>query len=262
MAFAARIAGIIYNILGKTGVGKSTLLSALLRQDLLHGEGIVLLDPHGQLVEDLIPLVQHHRSKDLIYLNPADPASQLTFNPLTQVPAEKRSLACSGILDIFKQRWPDFWGPRTEHLLRHCLLTLLELPFSTLADILRLFEEPVFVPQVLPYIGNAQVRRFWEYEYLAYTARFRTEAISPIQNKLGSFLADSVLRRLLGQSSSSFNLRQIMDEGKVLLVNLPQGRLGSDHVALLGGLLLSQLCVTGLTRADSGLSGSRLSISQ
>ncbi len=237
-------------LIGKTGTGKSTLLETMIRQDIEVGRGVALFDPHGDLVERVVALVQEKRKGDLVYFNVPDAMMPLGFNPLESVPPAKRAVAASGMLEVFKKIWAESWGPRLEHILRNALLALLDQPQVTLADILRLMDEPGFRRIAASRVRNAQVRNFWLREYENYPARFRAEAIAPIQNKVGAFLADPVLNAILTQPKSAFDLRRIMDEGRILLVNLAKGKIGEDSAALLGALLVSRIGLTGLSRAD------------
>jgi hypothetical protein len=237
-------------VLGKTGTGKSTLLETLARQDLAYGRGFALLDPHGDLVERVLAAVPPQRRESLIYMNVPDTTRPMGFNPLEAVPPEKRALAASGLLDVFKKLWADSWGPRLEHILRNALLALFDQPSATLADILRLLDDGDFRRHVAERTPNAQVRRFWLTEFERYPAHFRAEAVAPVQNKVGAFLANPVLNRILTQPTSAFDLRTVMDEGKVLLVNLAKGKLGEDTAALLGSLLVSRIGLAALSRAD------------
>jgi hypothetical protein len=237
-------------VIGKTGVGKSTLLGTMVRQDIGAGHGLALFDPHGDLAERVLACLPEKRQDDLIYFNVPDRARPLGFNPLESVPTEKRPLAASGMLEVFKKIWHDSWGPRTEHILRNALLALLDQPQATLADILRLMDDSVFRRIAASRVHNAQVRSFWLREYENYPARFRAEAIAPIQNKVGAFLADPILNVIVTRPKSAFDLRTIMDEGRILLVNLAKGKIGEDVAALLGALLVSRIGLAGLSRSD------------
>lgn len=237
-------------VVGKTGTGKSTLLETLMRHDLNAGQGFALLDPHGDLVERVRAAVPSERADDVIYVDVPDPADAFAFNPLETRPPAERALAVSGVLDAFKKIWADTWGPRMEHILRNALLTLSDQPEATLADILRLLHEPLFRRQALAHVASPQVCDFWIQEYEQYPWRLRTEATAPIENKVGAFLTHPVLNRIFSQPHSSFQARQVMDEGKILLVNLAKGRLGEDAASLLGALLVSHLGLAGLARAD------------
>jgi type IV secretory pathway TraG/TraD family ATPase VirD4 len=238
-------------ILGKTGTGKSTLLETLIRQDLKAGVGLALLDPHGDLVEKVLACVPEERRADLIYFNVPDRAHPLGFNPLEHVAPAQRPLAASQLLEVFKKLWSEFWGPRTEHILRNALLTLLDQPEATLPDILRLLDEAAFRKRVAERVANSQVRHFWLHEYESYTKRFRLEAIAPLQNKVGAFLANPLLQQILTQPRSSFAMREVIDSGKILLVNLAKGRIGEDTAALLGALLVTKIGLAALSRADT-----------
>jgi hypothetical protein len=244
-------------LIGKTGTGKSTLLETLILQDLAHGHGLALLDPHGDLVDRVRSQIPAGRQDDLIDFNVPEPAGRLGFNPLERVAREKRPLAAAGMLEVFKKIWADSWGPRLEHILRNALLTLLDQPEPTLADVLRLLRDADYRGRAVARTENAQVRDFWLREYARYPANFRAEAIAPIQNKVGAFLADPVLNGILTQPRSAFDLRDVMDSGKILLVNLAKGRLGEDPAALLGALLVSRLGLAALSRAELSPSARR-----
>lgn len=237
-------------IIGKSGVGKSTLLETLIRQDIENGEGLALLDPHGDLVEKVLKTIPERRKADLIYFDVPDRTNALGFNPLESVAPEKRSLAAAGLLDAFKKIWSESWGPRLEHILRNAFLALLEQPEATLADVLRLLDDHAFRREVSSRVSNSQVRDFWLREYENYPLRLRAEAIAPIQNKVGAFLTDPLLNRILTQQRSAFDLRRVMDDGKILLVNLAKGKIGADASALLGALLVTKIGLAGLSRAD------------
>src|ERR1051325_6973805 len=207
-------------LIGKTGAGKSTLLETLIRNDLEAGRGLARLDPPGDLIERVLAHLPASRCHDLIYFNVPDQSQPLGFNPLERIDPSKRSLAAAGLLEVFKKIWADSWGPRLEHILRNALLALYEQPQATLADVLRLLDDPSFRKQAAARVASIQVRNFWLREYESYPARFRIEAIAPIQNKVGAFLSHPVLHRIVTQEKSAFDLRRLMDGGGILLVNL------------------------------------------
>lgn len=238
-------------VVGKTGTGKSTLLETMARQDLARGEGFALFDPHGDLVEKLLPAVPEERRDKLVYMNVPDAARPLAFNPLAGVPPHERTLAASGMLEAMKKLWADSWGPRLEHILRNALLCLLEQPEPTLADVLRLLSDKSYRRRAADRCSNPAVRAFWLNEFQGWHARYRSEAIAPVQNKVGAFLSNPVLHGILTQKKSAFDVRRLIDEGRVLLVNLAKGRVGEDGAALLGSLLVSRLGLAALSRADS-----------
>src|SRR2546427_706420 len=237
-------------IIGKTGTGKSTLLENLARQDIQCGHGLALLDPHGDLVERIWNDVPKERRSDCIYFNVPDVAHPLGFNPLESMAPDRRPLAASGLLEVFKKIWMDSWGPRLEHILRNALLALLDQPEATLAGVLRLLDDRTFRRNAMAHVANVHIRDFWLREYESYPARFRVEAIAPIQNKVGAFLTNPVLRNIVTQFKSAFDLRRVMDEGKILLVNLAKGKIGEDVAALMGAMLVSRMGLAALSRTD------------
>ncbi len=239
----------IYTI-GKTGTGKSTFLLNMIRQDLEAGEGLAVLDPHGELVEQALRFVPESRQADLIYFDATDPGVPLHFNPLQSVAEGERALAVSDLIDVFKKIWAEFWGPRMEHILRNSLLALLHQPDATLADVPRLLVDREFRRNVTLHLPSRELREFWLREYEGYPVRFRAEAIAPIQNKVGAFLSNPLLCRILTGRDNQLDLRRVMDEGKILLVNLAKGKIGEDTASLLGAFLVARLGRTALRRAD------------
>lgn len=237
-------------IIGKTGSGKSTLLENMIQQDCWQDEGLAVFDPHGDFVEHLRERIPDKRRDDVIYLNVPDPYCMFGFNPLDSVAPEKRSLAASGMLEAFKKIWDKTWGPRLEHILRNTLLTLLDQPRANLGDIRRIFFDEQFRRMAIANSKNQEVRDFWLKEYASWSPRYRSESIAPILNKIGAFLADPTLYRLLTQPKHSIDFRKVMDEGKILLVNLAKGRIGSDASTLLGALLVSKIGIAALSRAE------------
>lgn len=237
-------------ILGKTGTGKSTLLETLMLDDLKKGHGFTLIDPHGDLFHRLRARIPEDRLPDVIDFDVPNPTQPYGFNPLANVPANKRSLAASGLIQVFKHLWADSWGPRLEYILRNCLLSLLDYPNATMSDIQRLLTDANFREKVILSIKNAQIRDFWRKEYNAFPERLRVEAISPIQNKVGAFLTNPLLETILTKPETPLNLRRIMDEGKILLVNLAKGAIGEDTSNLLGSLLISRFDLAALSRAN------------
>ncbi len=237
-------------VIGKTGVGKTTLLETLLRQDIAAGRGCALIDPHGDFVARVAANIPASRKGDVIYFDVTDPAQPYGYNPLSRIGPERRSLVASGLMDVFKKMWAEAWGVRMEHILRNALLALLDQPSATLADIPVLLNDKQFRKQVLANVINPQVRHFWTIEYERYTDRYRADAIGPILNKVGAFLADPKLNRIFTRNDGQLRLRTIMDEGKVLLVNLAKGKIGEDSAGLLGGLLVTSLGLAAYSRAD------------
>lgn len=234
--------------IGRTGAGKSTLIETLAIQDILSGRGCALIDPHGDLAERLVARVPASRRPDLIYWNVPDPTQPYGYNPLRRVRKDKIALAASGLLEALKKLWSDSWGVRMEHLLRNALYALLEYGDATLPDVLRMFADETFRREVLKKVENPQVYAFWTNEYPKLSPAFQKDAIAPIQNKVGAFLADPRLYRILTAPEIDLSLRRVMDDGKVLIVNLAKGELGEDSANLLGALLVSTMSVAAFSR--------------
>jgi type IV secretory pathway TraG/TraD family ATPase VirD4 len=242
--------GHIY-VIGKTGTGKSTLIENMAVSDIRQGKGLALIDPHGDLAESLLDHIPESRRDDVIYFNPADAECPVPFNPLQRVLPDYRHLVASGLISVFRKIWPEFWGPRLEHILRHSILTLLELPGSTLLDIPRLLTDKDFRQAAVAKITQAPVKDFWRLEFEKYSAWMRSEAVSPILNKVGQFLSSAPLRNVAGQKENTFRFRRVMDEGKIFLANLSKGWLGEDNCSLLGAMLVTGLELAALSRADT-----------
>lgn len=237
-------------IIGKTGTGKSTLLETMIRQDLARGNGLALIDPHGDLAQAIVESIPPSRQADVIYLNAPDPAQPYGYNPLRHVREDRIALAASGFLEAFKKLWPDAWGVRMEHILRNVLMALLEQPHATMHDILRLLTDHRFRRDVAGSLRNQTVRTFLEKEFDRFSFGYRADGTAPIQNKVGAFLADPLLDRILTAAPQDLHLRALMDDGKVLLVNLAKGQMGEDSSSLLGALLVTTIGLAAYSRAD------------
>ncbi|HEV3460308.1 MAG TPA: type IV secretion system DNA-binding domain-containing protein [Thermoanaerobaculia bacterium] len=241
----------------QTGAGKSTLFETLMRQDLENGEGFALLDPHGDLFEKVRTAVPEARREAVIAWNVPDSSSPIRFNPLSGVEPQKRSLAVAGLIAAFERQWHDSLGVRMEHVLRNTLFALLEAGRATLADIPRLLEVESFRREVIARVANKQARAFFEREYESFAPSMRAQVIGPILNKVGAFLSDPTLCRILVSSESSFDFRRLMDSGGVLLVNLSKGKIGEGPASLLGALLVASIGLSELSRADLPADGRR-----
>lgn len=237
-------------IIGKTGSGKSTLLKNMLVSDIQRGEGIALIDPHGDLAESILDYVPEERMEEVIYFNPADMQYPFAFNPLEKVKPDFRGRITSDILSVFKKVWPNYWGPRMEHILRYTLLTLLCYPKSTLLDIPRLLTDKPFRQNILKYVEDHHIKDFWLYQIDKISKTVIAETISPILNKIGVLNSSPLIRHVLGQSHSAVDLRQVMDEGKILIVNLSKGKIGEDAGSLFGAMLVSKIMLSAFNRSN------------
>ena len=244
-------------VIGKTGVGKSTMLETLAWQDFEAGRGFALVDPHGDLVEELASRMIQAGSDRVTYLNAADPWQPFGYNPLRRVRDDKIPLAVSGLLETLKKIWPDAWGVRMEHVLRNTLYALLERDGSTLPDILAFYTDEKYRKDVVRGIKNEVVKRFWTDEFENYPARMRAEACAPIQNKLGALLSDPTLHRILVAPTIDLHFRKLMDEGQILLVNVSKGKLGEQSALVLGSLIVSTIGLAAFSRAEAATSARR-----
>lgn len=234
-------------LIGQTGVGKSVMIANLAIQDASSGTGFCLIDPHGDLAERLSSVAP----PDHLYWNVADPSYPYGYNPLTRVSAEHRPLVASGLIDTLKKQWEDAWGARMEHLLRYSILALLEQPKACIADIMPMFLDKVFQARVVDRVSDGQVRAFWTSEFDAMRYKGAVDGVAPIANKLGAFLAHPVVRKAVCNPAEPLRFRQIMDQGKVLIVNLAKGKLGADISNVLGGLIVNAFANAAYSRQDT-----------
>jgi CxxC-x17-CxxC domain-containing protein len=237
-------------IIGKTGVGKSNLIENLVYSDIVNGEGCCLLDPHGDSAEKLVNCIPSNRINDVIYFNPADFDYPIAMNVLEKVEPQYRHLVASGLVGVFKKIWADSWGPRLEYLLRNTILALLDYPDSTLLGVNRMLIDNAYRKKVIAKIQDPVVKMFWVDEFSKYNQQFLTEAIAPIQNKVGQFLSTSLIRNIVGQVKSTIDFREIMDSGKILLLNLSKGRIGEDASALMGAMIITKIQLAAMSRVD------------
>lgn len=237
-------------VIGKTGMGKSTLLENMIIQDIRAGRGLAVVDPHGDLVEKVIKYIPSYRVNDIVYLNPADVDFPIAFNILESVDPTHRHLVASGLIAVFKKMWIDSWGPRLEHILRNTILALIEYPGSTLLGVTRMLVDKVYRKKVVDQLSDPIVKAFWRDEFASFNDKFRSEAVSPIQNKIGQFLSSSIIRNIVGQPKSTIDMREIMDSGKILLLNLAKGRIGEDNAGLLGAMMITKIQLAAMSRID------------
>jgi CxxC-x17-CxxC domain-containing protein len=237
-------------LIGKTGMGKSTMMENMIYQDIHAGRGVALADPHGDFVEKILDFIPPHRINDVVYFNPADTKFPIAFNILEALDPETKNIATSGLIGIFKKLWADSWGPRLEYLLRNAILALMDCPDSTILGVTRVLIDKNFRKKVLSHVSDPIVKAFWEDEYTKYSDKFQVEAISPIQNKVGQFLSNSLIRNVIGQVKSTIDIRDIMDSQKILLMNLSKGRIGEDASALLGSMMITKIQLAAMERVS------------
>ena len=237
-------------VIGKTGMGKSTMLENMAIQDIQNGEGIAFIDPHGATAEKLLDFVPQNRIKDVVYFAPFDTDFPIGFNVMEDVGFDKRHLVVSGLMGALKRIWVDAWSARMEYILQNTLLALLEYPGSTLLDVNRMLTNKTFRSAVMEKVTDPLVRSFWLEEFAAFTDTYTREATPAIQNKIGQFTANPLIRNIVGQSKSTFDLRQIMDEQKIFIVNLSKGRMGETNAALLGSMMVVKIYLAAMSRAE------------
>ncbi len=238
-------------IIGKTGMGKSTILENMAVQDIENGEGLAFIDPHGKSADLLLDYIPKERIEDVVYFAPFDVEYPIAFNVMEDVGYDKRHLVMSGLMSAFKKIWVDAWSARMEYILGNTLLALLEYPGSTLLSINRMFSDKTYRRTVVENVTDTTVRAFWEEEFARYTDRFAAEATPAIQNKVGQFTSNPLIRNIIGQPISSFDLRDILDKRKIFIVNLSKGRIGEVNANLLGSMIITKLYLAAMSRADT-----------
>ncbi len=237
-------------LIGKTGMGKSVMQENMIINDIRAGHGVGVVDPHGDLAEKVIKYIPKERINDVMYFNPSDMDYPIAFNILEQVRPEVRHLVASGLLGVFKKLWSDSWGPRLEYILRNAILATLDYPDATLLAVVRMLSDKPFRKKVIEYIQDPVVKSFWTKEFAGYADKFASEAVSPIQNKVGQFLSSSIIRNVVGQVKSSIDIRKMMDEKKILIMNLSKGRIGEDNSMLLGAMMITKIQLAAMSRVD------------
>ncbi len=238
------------HIIGKTGMGKSSLMLNMAVSDIQNGHGISLIDPHGDLAEYLLDCIPPERMHDVIYFNPQDLDNPIGFNVLGDVPKNQRHIVADGLVGVFKKIWADSWGPRLEYILRNAILTLLESDESTLLDIMRILVDKDFRAKIVYKIEDPIIKAFWLNEFEGYGEKMQAEAVAPIQNKVGQFTSSPLIRNIIGQKKSSFNIREVMDERKILIMNLSKGAVGEGGAQLLGAMMVTKMQMAAMSRVD------------
>src|SRR3989338_8025236 len=238
-------------VVGKTGMGKTTMLENMVLSDIYKGHGVGVVDPHGDFAEKIINYIPANRINDVLYINPGDVAFPIGFNILEIETEEQKHLVAAGLMAIFKKIWPDVWSARMEYILNNTLLALLDYPGSTLLGINRLLGDKKYRRRVVGKLKDPVVKAFWQNEFANYPERYMTEAVAPIQNKIGQFLSATVIRNMVAQVKSTINIRESMDSGKIIIMNLSKGRIGEDNSRLLGGMLITKVQLAAMERVDT-----------
>ena len=239
-----------FYVVGKTGTGKTTMIQNMAIQDIQNGRGVAIVDPHGEFAETVLKAIPASRINDVIYFNPADQEWPIAFNVMEKVNTEYRHLIASGLVGVFKKIWADSWGPRLEYILRNAILALLEYPGSTLLGVTRILIDKNYRERVVEKVSDPVVKFFWAEEFTKWNERVLQEVISPIQNKVGQFLSSALIRNIVGQTKSAFNIRDLMDQEKILIMNLSKGRIGEDNSALLGAMMITKIQLAAMARVD------------
>ncbi|MCP6718239.1 MAG: type IV secretion system DNA-binding domain-containing protein [Patescibacteria group bacterium] len=237
-------------VVGKTGMGKTALLENMVIQDIRDGKGVGVVDPHGEAAEKILDFIPAERINDVIYFNPADLNYPMPFNVMEKVDPEYRHLVASGLMEVFKKIWPDVWSARMEYILSNSILALLEDPNSTLLGVNRMLADPEYRKQIVAKVKDPMVKSFWNNEFARYTQRYEVEATAAIQNKIGQLISNPLIRNIIGQVKSRLNMRELMDDGKILIANLSKGKIGEENSRLLGALLITKLQLAAMSRVD------------
>lgn len=237
-------------IIGKTGMGKTTLLENMILSDIYAGHGCCYVDPHGDTVEKILDYIPSWRINDVVYFNPSDAQYPVGFNILESVHDDQKHLVAAGMMGVFKKIWENVWSARMEYILNNTILALLDNPGSTLLGINRVLSDKDYRKQIVANVKDPIVRQFWVKEFASYQDKFATEAVAPIQNKVGQFLSASIVRNIVAQAQSTINIRKIMDDQQILIINLSKGRIGEDASRLLGGMLITKIQMAAMERVD------------
>ena len=237
-------------LIGKTGMGKTNLMENMVIQDIRNGHGVAFLDPHGDSVQRILNSIPSNRVNDVIYFNPSDLDHPVAFNILESVDPRYKHLVASGLMGVFTKIWANLWSARMEYILNNTILALLDSPGNTLLGITRMYVDKKYRKKIVDNVKDPMVRAFWVDEFANYNEKYRTEAIAPIQNKVGQFLSSGIIRNIVGQPKSTIDLREVMDQSKILIMDLSKGKVGEDNSALLGAMLVTKLQLAAMSRTD------------
>lgn len=236
-------------IIGKSGVGKSKLLELFIRQDIAYGYGVCLIDPHGETIEDILPSIPEERIDDVCLIDPSDAEYPVSFNPLANVDPTFKHQLTQGLIEVMEKQFGANWTPRLEHVFRFTCLALLDYPHATMRGMISILTDRNYRQKVVEYIEDDMVKRFWAIEFADWSEKFDTEAIIPLVNKLGQFLSNPMLRNIFGQKENRINLAKLMNEKKIILINLSKGKIGEENSSFFGSMFITKIKQAGMERA-------------
>jgi len=237
-------------LVGKSGVGKSKLMELIIRQDIAHGHGVCLIDPHGDFIEDILAFIPKERIKDVVLIDPSDTQYPVSFNPLSNIDPELKHQVTQGLLEVLEKQFGANWTPRLEHVFRFTTLALLDYPEATMRGMISMLTDRNYRQRVVDYIEDDMVKRFWAVEFADWSEKFDTEAIIPLVNKLSQFLSNPLLRNIFGQKENKIDLGKIMNDQKILLISLSKGKLGEENSSFFGSMFITKLYQSGMARAS------------
>ena len=236
-------------IIGKSGVGKSKLLELMVRQDIAYGQGVCVIDPHGELIEDILNFIPKERIDDVCIIDPGDVDFPASFNPLANIDANFKHQLTQGLIEVLRKQFGANWTPRLEHVFRFTVLALLDYPYATMRGMISMLTDRNYRQKVVEYIGDDMVKRFWAIEFADWSEKFDTDAIIPLVNKLGQFLSDPMLRNIFGQKENKIDIEELMNKQKILLINLSKGKIGEENSSFFGAMFLTKIKQAGMARA-------------
>lgn len=239
-----------FYVVGKSGVGKSKLLELLIRQDITYGHGLCLMDPHGDVIANILDFIPEHRIKDVVLIDPSDTQWPVSFNPLMNITPELKHQVTQGLIEVMEKQFGANWTPRLEHVFRFTCLALLDYPGATMRGMILMLTDRNYRHKVIEYIEDEMVKRFWAIEFADWSEKFDTDAIIPLVNKLGQFLSNPLLHYIFGQKDNKVDIQKIMNEGKILLINLSKGKLGEENSSFFGSMFITKIHQAGMARAD------------
>ena len=236
-------------IIGKSGVGKSKLLELLVRQDVAHKHGLCLIDPHGETIDAILDFVPENRIQDVVIIDPSDAEYPASFNPLANVDPGFKHQLTQGLIEVMEKQFGANWTPRLEHVFRFTCLALLDYPHATMRGMISMLTDRNYRQKVVEYIEDDMVKRFWAIEFADWSEKFDTDAIIPLVNKLGQFLSDPMLRNIFGQKENKIDLEKLMNDGKLIFINLSKGRIGEENSSFFGSMFITKIKQAGMARA-------------